>query len=80
MTIQQLRGALNGRPFKPFALVTSDGREYCVPHPEWIWIKPGSERTVVVGVHGRDAVAVLDLLHVTTIITGSGTRKPRKAG
>ena len=46
MNMERVRQRLTGG-FRPFSLRTSDGREYAVPHPEFVLI-------------GRHSLAVLD--------------------
>ena len=46
MNVEQIRARLTGG-FRPFAIRTSDGREYPVPHPEFLAV-------------GRHAVGVVD--------------------
>ncbi len=59
MNVELIRRRLSGG-FKPFALVTSSGDKFVVPHPEFIILHP---RTVVVMDKGGYA-AVLDPLHI----------------
>ena len=49
--------------FRPFALETSGGKRYVVPHPEFIMIGKG-----VVAVLGNDdSVTTLDALHIVAV-------------
>lgn len=54
MNIERVRERLT-RGFRPFSLRTSDGREYTVPHPEFVLI-------------GRHSLAVLDADHEITTL------------
>jgi hypothetical protein len=74
MHAAELRRRITGG-FRPFIIRTSDGREFKVPHPEFLAV-------------GKYAVAVVDdeghlnniaLLHITSIkdLAGQG-KKPRK--
>ncbi len=73
MTVEQLRKAHEAKPFKRFALRTADGREYAVPHPEFLWIIPKG-RTIAVG--DKDGAAeIIDLLLVASLHFDNG--KPR---
>ena len=59
MNVELIRARLkNG--FRPFAIVTSSGSKYPVPHPEFLMVTP---RTVVVA-DSKGYTAVLDPLHV----------------
>jgi hypothetical protein len=77
MNVEHIRRRLSGG-FKPFALVTSSGDKFVVPHPEFIMLHP---RTVVV--MDKDGyAAVLDPLHVVGLqdVRGveNGRQKPRR--
>jgi hypothetical protein len=62
MNIEQIKQRLRGG-FKPFMLHLSDGREFKIPHPEFILV--GS---FVVAVLRQDGlVETLDPLHITSI-------------
>ena len=65
MTTEQIRKAHQARPFKPFTLRTGGGREYHVPHPEFLLITPPGRTIVVVDKDG--AVELLDLLLVGSL-------------
>jgi hypothetical protein len=77
MNVEHIRRRLSGG-FKPFALVTSSGDKFVVPHPEFIMLHP---RTVVV--MDKDGyAAVLDPPHVVGLqdVRGveNGRQKPRR--
>ena len=80
MTIEQLQALHRTQPFKPFRIHLSDGRDFDVPHPEFLWPTPGG-RTVFVAT-SPDAAAIVDLLHVTSLepLNGSSNagRKKRR--
>ena len=59
MNVERIRMRLKDG-FRPFAVVTSSGGKYPVPHPEFIFL---TQRTVVVADH-RGYTVVLDPLHV----------------
>ena len=59
MNVEHIRARL-GNGFRPFAVVTSSGNKYPVPHPEFILLTP---RTVVIA-DRRGYAVVLDPLHV----------------
>lgn len=59
MNVEHIRARL-AESFRPFALVTSSGNKYPVPHPEFILLTP---RTVVVA-DAEGYTTLLDPLHI----------------
>jgi len=70
MTIRQLKEILNASPFEPFTIRTADGRAYYVPHREFVWNPPKSQRTIWVANEDGKTAALLDLLLVTALEVG----------
>ena len=68
MTIQEIQRLRETEPFEPFSVLTADGQEYPVGHPEYISQTP-SGRLITIGLDD-DSTVTLDLLLVT------GVRKP----
>ena len=64
MSIDKIRKRLTGG-FRPFVLRTSDGREFPVPHPEFIAV--GKSDVAVVDKTGD--INVLEALHIVSIKT-----------
>jgi hypothetical protein len=63
MNLEGIRQRVSGGGFRPFALRTSDGREYAVRHPELVLIAPRS-----VAVVDRDGeIVTIDALHITAV-------------
>ena len=62
MSIAKIRKRLSAG-FKPFAIRTSDGREYEVPHPEFILL--GRFDIAVTDSEGE--IALLDPLHIVAL-------------
>ena len=62
MNIASIRERLTGG-FKPFSIVTSDGRAYAVPHPEFILLAPRSLAVVT----GNGEITTLDPIHIVAI-------------
>jgi hypothetical protein len=62
MDTGQIRLRLRGG-FKPFALHFSDGREFKVPHPEFILVGKG----VVAVLRDDGLVETLDTLHIVSV-------------
>jgi hypothetical protein len=65
MTIEQLRGVHQARPFRPFVIRLADGRALSVPHSEFLSHSP-TGRTVIV-YHDDETLSIVDLLLVTEI-------------
>ena len=63
MNVERIRLRVSGGGFHPFALRTSDGREYAVRHPEMLLIAPRS--LAVVDPDGE--IVTLDGLHIVAI-------------
>jgi hypothetical protein len=67
MTLEQIRKRLTGG-FQPFVIRTSDGREFKVPHPEFVMV--GKFEVAVVDSDGHiDTIAPL---HITSIKSLTG--------
>ncbi len=49
--------------FRPFVLVTTDGRKFPVPHPEFVAVGKG----VVVVLHPDDTSSTIDALHIVSV-------------
>jgi hypothetical protein len=63
MDLARIRQRVSGGGFRPFALRTTDGREYAVRHPELVLVGPRS-----LAVLDRDGeIVTLDALHVVAI-------------
>jgi hypothetical protein len=75
MTIEQLEAYYRARPFRPFRLHLADGTSVHVPHPEFLSRTPGG-RTITVYT-GPESAEILDLLLVTKITVGNGSRAKR---
>jgi hypothetical protein len=79
MNVELIRARLKDG-FRPFAIVTSSGNRYPVPHPEFLML---TQRTVVVA-DRRGYAVVLDPLHVVGLEdipgrpNGRTGRKPRR--
>ena len=63
MTIQQLRAAHKAMPFHPFNVHMADGRQFSVPHPDFLFMSP-SGRTVIICEENED-FSILDLRLMT---------------
>ena len=70
MNVERIRRRLTGG-FRPFTLRTSDGREYDVPHPEFILI--ASREIGVVSKDGYiDTLAPLHIVSIRTLVSKNG--------
>ena len=78
MTIDQLRRTLRAQPFRPFKLHMGDGRSLRVTHPDFLWIPPEGNRTVIVST-GADDFEIVDMRLVVSIEVGNGTRQRKKS-
>lgn len=65
MRAEEIRKAQKAEPFKPYALRMADGREYKVPHPEFLVMTPDG-RTVIV-VSPDNSVTILDGMLITAM-------------
>jgi hypothetical protein len=78
MTIQEIRRLREEKPFRPFRVLTADGKAYDVVYPECLGQTP-SGRIITIGL-ADDSTVALDLLLVVGIHRGiksqrNGTRK-----
>ena len=65
MTVEQMRNLYDAQPFQPFVIHLADGREFAVPHREFMMFST-SGRTIVVS-RPDDSFEILDLLLVTSL-------------
>jgi len=65
MTVEQMRTALQARPFRPFIIHLADGRQIPVRHNEFAIMSP-SGRTIIV-YQPDDSSNIIDLLLVTDL-------------
>lgn len=73
MGADQLRAALQKKPFRPFTIHTGSGEKYLVRHPEVCSISPGG-RTVGVWVDAVD-IAIINTDAITEFVTKRKTIK-----
>jgi hypothetical protein len=74
MNVEKIRKRISGG-FRPFVLRTSDGREYQIPHSEFIAL---SKYDVVV-VDATGDIDILDPLHITSIrVMKPGSKRTSK--
>jgi len=63
----EIRKRLKAEPFEPFIINMDDGRQFEVPHPEFLHVFPGLERTAVLGLPDEQAHEIIDLIHVASL-------------
>jgi hypothetical protein len=69
MHVDTIREAIRRVPFVPFTLRMNDGREYHIPHPEYIAL---SRRSVFVIDPQTDASMFLEPVLVASLTPGEG--------
>lgn len=69
MDANTLREALRKQPFKPFVIRLADGRQFDVPHPDFVAV---SQRTVVVISPQTEGVSVLEPLLIISLEMAGG--------
>ncbi|MBI5760581.1 MAG: hypothetical protein HZA46_18855 [Planctomycetales bacterium] len=81
MTIEKLHSVIQAQPFHPFTIQMADGREYFVPHRDFVWQTPPG-RTVIVhsGDETDDSMEILDLLLMTGINVQKNGSSPKSGG
>jgi len=73
MDPERLRALLDGQPFKPFSIHTSDGDVIRVRSADFAWIHP-SGRTMFVATDPRfDTEYVINLMHITKLSESRGS-------
>jgi hypothetical protein len=76
MTIEQVRGLYQARPFHPFVMHLADGREIPVPHQEFMAIGPTGRTVFVYDEH--ESFNIVDLLLVTDIRAENGSKRRKR--
>jgi hypothetical protein len=81
MTIEQIQKAQQASPFRPFKLRTGGGREYSVPHPEFISVLRPTRMLWVYDAAVEDAGDIIDAMLIESIHfdappTNGGSRGP----
>ena len=57
MTIEQLRTTHRATPFQPFTIRMADGKQFLIPHPDFLSMSPAG-RTAVGFIRGAPTFAV----------------------
>lgn len=80
MTVEQLRRTRSTQPFQPFTIFLADGRTLDVPHPEFLYIPPKTDRSVFVS-DDAGLVETVDVLLIVSLKPKRGhSNGRRKAG
>jgi hypothetical protein len=77
MTSGHFRDVLKAQPFRPFRLHMGDGRALDVPHQDFIALHPTGRVAIVFG--PNDHFDIVDLMLVTSIEVGNGSRRRRRS-
>ena len=65
MTIEQLRNMQQAVPFRPYRIHLADGRQFDVPHRDFLSHSPTGRTVIVYG--PNESFSILDLLLVTEL-------------
>jgi hypothetical protein len=65
MRAEDIRHTQHGQPFVPFVLHLADGRQFQIPHPEFMWVAPNGRRLTLEAPDGN--MEIIDPLMVTSI-------------
>jgi len=66
MTSEAIRTCLEITPFRPVNLITSSGKSYSVPHPDFVTFSPTGRACNVYAADG-EYFSILDVLTITEI-------------
>jgi hypothetical protein len=67
MTVQAIRVYLETSPYTPVNLITSSGRSYLVPHPDFLTFSPTGRTCHVYAADGEN-YNTLDVLTITEVV------------
>lgn len=67
MELARIKDTLRAEPFRPFSLRLVDGREFPVPHPEFLYVPPNMRRTVLVANISTGAMTIVDAVMIASI-------------
>lgn len=78
MTSDEVRKFQHAKPFQPFDIHLADGRVIHVPHPDFVYVPPINQRTVVV----TDENGVPEHINILVVVSikPSKNGRRRKAG
>jgi hypothetical protein len=67
VTSEAIKGYLTASPFRPVNLITSSGKSYLVPHPDYLNFSP-TGRTCQVFAADGEYFTTLDVLTITEVV------------
>jgi hypothetical protein len=65
MTVEQLKTVIEAQRFRPFTIRMGDGRQFHVPHRDFVSRSPTGRTVIVYG--EDDSFSILDLLLMTKL-------------
>jgi len=65
VTIEQLRTTLGTKPFQPFRVRMADGRQFPIPHPDFLTMSPTGRTAVIF--HPDGSASIVDLFLMTEL-------------
>ncbi len=65
VTTEQLRRTHQATPFRPFAIRMADGRQFPIPHPDFLSFSPIGRTAVIF--HPDGSASIVDLLLMTEL-------------
>ena len=79
MTVQGIQAYLVASPFAPINLITSSGKSYLVPHPDFLTFSP-TGRTCHVYAADGESYTTLDVLTITEVapVKRAAARKKKR--
>jgi len=77
MTAEAIRTYLETSPFRPLNLITSSGKSYLVPHPDFLTFSP-TGRTCNVYAADGEFFTMLDVLTITEVAPAKRTSARKK--
>lgn len=67
MELAQIRDTLRAIPFRAFTMRLVDGREFSIPHRDFLFVPPNMRHTVCVANTETEAVTILDAILIASI-------------
>jgi len=77
MRLTELRGALHRTPFKPFKISMADGREYPVPHRDFLLVHPAG-RSAIIATMDDEFFEIVDIAMIFSLHFGNGRKTRQK--
>lgn len=77
MNNEEIKRYQLARPFAPFDIHLADGRVVHVPHPEFVYVPPINQRTVIV-TDRKGIPETLNVLVIVSVKPSAERKRPRK--